>query len=101
MYQDEHIHEAERRRRAAWKQLQVSTDRFQQAELSFEWRTDKVRALHGLQPDDRLTVEALLERSRDEVWQNAVKDCVYFAARMSAYGALHQAAVAELRILRG
>lgn len=95
------ISTAEQRRAVAWHELQVSADKFQQSELAFDWRTDKVRREHDLKPTDELTVEAIIDRKNDEQWQTAVADCRYYARRMTAYGALHQAAIAELRILRG
>lgn len=86
-------------RNVAWTELLTSTDRFLQAETAFTWQTDAVREKHGLKPEQPLTVEALMDRSRDEVWQNAVADCVYYSARMNAFGALHAAAFRELGLL--
>lgn len=83
-------------RSTAWTELLISTDKFTQAEMLFNWRTDKIRKDHGLGPDDDLTVEALIDRKNDEQWQNAVTDCRYHAQRMQAFAALHAAAMREL-----
>jgi len=95
----ERVATADRARRHAWEQLLISTDRFEQAETAFNWRTDRVRERFHIPTDERLSVEALLERSRDETWQNAVKDCDYYSTRMIAFATAHQSAVAELRLL--
>ena len=81
----------------AWNELLISTDKFLQAEMMFNWRTDAARRKHNLGSDDELTVEALIDRKNDEQWQNAVNDCRYHAQRMQAFAALHTAAGHELR----
>ena len=90
----------QRQRRVAWRELQISTDKFLQAERLFDWRTEKIKARRGHGPDDPLTVEEVIDRKNDEQWQTAVADCRYHAQRMQAFGALHQAAVAELNLIR-
>lgn len=97
----EMVVEANRRRRVAWHQLQISADKFHQAETLFNWRTDVVKKKHGLRANDDLTVEAVIDRKNDEQWQTSVADCRYHMQRMTAYGGLHAAAVAELRLLYG
>jgi hypothetical protein len=95
------VAEADRYRRWAWRELQVSADKFHQAELLFNWRTEVVKDKHGLGAEDDLTVEAVIDRKNDEQWQTSVADCRYHMQRMTAYGGLHAAAVAELRLLYG
>jgi hypothetical protein len=81
----------------AWSELLKSTDKFLQAEMLFEWRTDEFKKKYGLGPNDDLTVEAIIDRRNDEQWQVAVADCRYHAQRMQAFAALHDAAGRELR----
>lgn len=95
------VAKADHYRRWAWRELQVSADEFHQAERLFNWRTDKVKKDHHLSAEDDLTVEAVIDRKNDEQWQTSVSDCSYQMRRMAAYGALHAAAVAELRLLYG
>jgi hypothetical protein len=82
----------------AWRELLISTDKFLQAEMLFNWRTDEVKKRHRLGPEDTLTVEAVLDRKNDEQWQTAVADCRYHMQRMQAFGALHAATSRELEL---
>ena len=83
----------------AWNELLSSTDQFQQAELLFKWRTDYFREKYGLAPDAILSIEALMDRDKDEHWKNSIADAKYHAERMQAFAALHRAAMDELGLL--
>jgi hypothetical protein len=85
-----------RRRGQAWRELLISTDKFTQAELQFQWRTDHFREKYDIPIEKPLSVEAIKAREADEDWKNSVADCVYYRERMIAFGALHAAAMAEL-----
>lgn len=78
------------RRAVCFEQMLESLDRFEQSELLFNWRTDTIRARHGLGADEPLSVHAVLDRAKDEQWQNAVADCRYTRDRAIMYATVYR-----------
>lgn len=89
-----------REREHLLREMLVSVDRFEQSELLFNWRTDEVRKRHGLDAGERLTVEAIIDRRNDELWQESVNDCRYYRDRAAMYAAVYAAATDRLDRLR-
>lgn len=83
----------------AWNEMIESGRKFREAEALFNERTDLYRKKYRIPEGKELSVEAILARSRDELWQVSVKDCAYQRERMAAYGLLHAAAVAQRTVL--
>ena len=85
------------RRAHCFQQMLLSLDQFEQAELQFNWRTDVARKRHNLKANEPLSVEAVLDRSRDEKWQNAVADCRYTRERAAMYATVYRELTDRLR----
>lgn len=85
--------------REAWKQMLISVEKFMAAEALFNERTDAFREKYRIPVGEQLSVECIMARSRDELWQNSVTDCRYYRERTAMFGTLHNAALERLREL--
>ena len=93
------IREARTNMDVAWREMLTSVERFTEAEAIFNDSTQAFRVRHRIPDGERMTVECIMARGRDPIWQESVSDCRYFRDRTMMFATVHSAALERLREL--
>lgn len=87
------VREAKANANAAWREALRSVEKFVEAEAVFADSTRAFRKKHGVPDGQPMTVECVLDRAKDAVWQESVTDCRYQRERTAMFAQLYQASV--------
>lgn len=86
------IREAKTNMDVAWREMLISVEKFTAAEAIFNDSTRAFRERYNIPDGCPMTVECLMDRAKDAIWQDSINDCRYYRERTAMFGTFHNAA---------